>query len=174
MTIEEIERTLQTVAENQARFYADIGELNDQTAKLAEAQLANESRQTRLEEAFQQVAQSFQLLVEFARDTDGRLDALEEAQVHTDTRLDALIDSQIQLTHRVDALTQNVNRIAEQSVQTNGRIDTLTNRIERLAELQGENAEQIKELIAAQAAVATKSKATKKARKSTKKGGGGR
>jgi chromosome segregation ATPase len=156
MTIEEIERTLHTVAENQARCTADI-------ATLAAAQIAYESRQKKLEDAFQQVAQSFQLLVQFAGDTDGRLDALEEAQVHTDSRLD---------THRVDAVTQNVDRIAEQCVQTNGRIDTLTKRIDRLAELQGENAEQIKALIAAQAAVTTmpQAEADKKARKSTKGG----
>ncbi|MGH9838040.1 MAG: hypothetical protein ACREEM_04575 [Blastocatellia bacterium] len=37
MTIEEIDRTLQTVAGNQARFSSDIGSLREQTEKITSA-----------------------------------------------------------------------------------------------------------------------------------------
>jgi chromosome segregation ATPase len=97
MTIEQIERTLQTVAESQA----------DHGARLI-----------RVEEAFQQVAVAIKQLTELATTTDGRLDSVEEAQVHTDARLDVLIDSQIQLTARVDTLTGDIAALT-------GRMDTL-------------------------------------------------
>ena len=57
MTIEEIEQTLQTVAENQARFSSDIGALREQTEKLTRAGavrgLRNQSFQVMREEKTQ-------------------------------------------------------------------------------------------------------------------------
>ena len=170
MTIEEIERTLQTVAEAQLAYESRQARLEEAFKQVAEshkmlvemariqeeridghdealkfageklnglidAQIGHESRQARLEDSFQQVAQSFKLLVELASNTDGRLDAVEEAQVHTDSRLDALIDSQIQLTHRVDSLVASQAKTDEQigalvaaQARTDERINELINR----------------------------------------------
>ncbi len=119
MTIEEIERTLQTVAENQAN---------------------HASRIERLEDAFQRVALAIEQLTRIAVNTDERLDVAGEGQVYTDARLDALIDQQIQLTHRVDSVAVTVGSLAIVQAKTDDQIAAL------LA-MQARTEERIRELI---------------------------
>ena len=103
MTNEEIQRTMEFILEQQAQFAVNI-------QLLQEERLRDGPRLSLLEE-------SFQLLVQLAQNTDGRLDtveantsafkanvaantsaleanmaALAAAQTHTDERLSALID----------------------------------------------------------------------------------
>jgi DNA repair exonuclease SbcCD ATPase subunit len=92
MTNEEIQKTMEFILEQQARFAVNI-------QRLLEDRLRDNPRFTRLEE-------SFQLLVQLAQTTDTRLETLESnmstletnmaalaaAQTHTDERLTALID----------------------------------------------------------------------------------
>jgi DNA repair exonuclease SbcCD ATPase subunit len=85
MTNEEMQKTMEFILEQQARFAANI-------QKLQEERMRDNSRIKRLEE-------SFQLLVQLAQSTNTRLGTLEsnmatlaEAQTHTDERLSALID----------------------------------------------------------------------------------
>ncbi|MGH9844718.1 MAG: hypothetical protein ACREEM_38870 [Blastocatellia bacterium] len=140
MTIEELERSLQTVAR--------------QNVELTTSQTEVLSRQQRLEETVQDVValhqqilrghesrlakleESFQTLVELASSTDGRLDTVEEGAVHTDARLDALIDSQMQLAQRAVVLTTDI-------AEFNGRMDRIGEHLDRV---QSENAERIKAL----------------------------
>jgi chromosome segregation ATPase len=194
MTIDEITRTLQTVAENQAQHDRELG-------ALIQSQSRSEERQARFDEAFKQVAVAIEQLTQLAITTDGRLDDLEEAHRDTDARLNALIDSQMRLGEKVDKLTADI-------VVTSGQVETLTadiaavngrvvrtderldrigeyieahsqhltridQRLDQVAALQAENAEHIKALVAAQVAAVTKPKAgpRKKVRKSSKKGG---
>ena len=99
MTIEEIEQSLKTLAEGQARMEAtfqDVAQLHQQVLR------NHETRHADFEEAFRKVALAIENLTQLAITTDGRLDALEVSQVHTDARLDALIDAQIQMTQRFD------------------------------------------------------------------------
>jgi hypothetical protein len=107
MTLDDITRTLQTVAENQAQFTADLGALREQTEKLARSDrlleeatqlhqqvLRNhEARQTHLDEAFKQVAVSHQMVVELLQIQEERIDGHDESTKNTDARLNALIDS---------------------------------------------------------------------------------
>jgi chromosome segregation ATPase len=112
MTIDEITRTLQTVAENQARHDKELG-------ALIQSQSRSEERQARFDEAFKQVAVAIEQLTQLAITTDGRLDDLEEAHRDTDARLNALIDSQMRLGEKVDKLTADI-------VVTSGQVETLT------------------------------------------------
>ncbi|MGH9838039.1 MAG: hypothetical protein ACREEM_04570 [Blastocatellia bacterium] len=132
----------------------------------------HESRQAKLEEAFRQVAESHQALVQLAGIHEERLDSHEEGQAHTDARLDALIDSQIQLTQRVDTLTgdiaaltgdiaalnghfeqtdERLNRMSERDEEHDQHLGQIDERLSQVAALQSGNAEQIKALIEAQA-----------------------
>jgi chromosome segregation ATPase len=112
MTIDEITRTLQTVAENQAQHDKELG-------ALIQSQSRSEERHARLDEAFKQVAVAIEQLTQLAITTDGRLDDLEEAHRDTDARLNALIDSQMRLGEKVDKLTADI-------VVTSGQVETLT------------------------------------------------
>lgn len=92
MTNEEMQRTIEFIIEQQAQFATNI-------QRLQEERIRDNPRLTRLEE-------SFQLLVQLAQTTDGRLDRLEStatalesnmaalaaAQTRTDEKLSALID----------------------------------------------------------------------------------
>lgn len=189
MNIEEIERILLTVAENQAetaanmtRITADIGQIDGQIATvlnsqnryeamlarqgeilhsladrqlktdehfadLATAQTGQESRLVRLETAFQQVAQSLQLLIEMTATHEERLDAGDEARVHTDARLDALIDSQIALGQRFDQMAEKFDRMGERFDQMLVRAEAHDRQIEQLAMTQSEHSAVIRMLI---------------------------
>src|SRR5262249_53314413 len=141
MTIEEIERTLQTVAENQAQLTADVQKLTGANRILEEASALHqqvlrnhEARQAGLEE-------SFRKLVELASTADSRLDAVEGSQVHTDSRLDALIDSQIQLTQRfdqmvgrVDMTSSHLNQLTQRFDQMVGRVDMTSSHLDQLTQ----------------------------------------
>jgi chromosome segregation ATPase len=194
MTIDEITRTLQTVAENQAQHDKELG-------ALIQSQSRSEERQARLDEAFKQVAVAIGQLTQLAITTDGRLDDLEEAHRDTDARLNALIDSQMRLGEKVDKLTADivvtsgqVETLTADIAAVNGRVVRTDERLDRIGEyieahsshltriderldqvvaLQAENAEHIKALLVAQTRALPKPKAgaAKKARKSSKKGG---
>lgn len=152
--------------------------------RLVGAQLGHEFRLSRIALAIQQLTQ-------IVGATDGRLDALEEAQIHSDARLDALIDSQVQLTRRVDALNgrfdqmaarvgqvaENVDRLAghvarlsEHSDALNGRFDKVAETLEALAAAQTRTDEQIRALFDRNGATKPVVVATKTVKKkSTKK-----
>src|SRR5262249_60357606 len=91
MTIEEIERTLQTVAENQAQLTADVQKLTGANRILEEASALHqqvlrnhEARQARLEE-------SFQRLVELASTADSRVAVLGGVQMPTPTGAESVV-----------------------------------------------------------------------------------
>ena len=183
MTIEEIERTLQTVTEQNVDLTARQRRLEEtvqDVVALHQQVLRNhESRQQRLDDAFRQVAGAIDQLAQLASVTDGRLDSLEEGQIHADARLDALIDSQIALGQRFERMMERVDSHSERIAQIDERFDRMAERAEfhdqrlgriderldRMAEraefhdqrlgrieaLQAENAGQIEALIAAQA-----------------------
>ncbi len=123
MTIEEIERNLQTITEQNAGLTARQQRLEETVQDVAALQQqvlrSHEARQGKLEEAFQ-------TLVELASATDSRLDSLEEGQVHTDARLDVLINSQIQLTQRFDQMTARVDQVTAHFDQMTARVDQVT------------------------------------------------
>jgi chromosome segregation ATPase len=162
MTIDEIERTLQTVAENQAKFSTDVARLEEQTAKLAGAgrifeeasQLHqqvlrnHEARHVRLDEAFSTV-------VDLLRIQEERIDLHDETHRDTDARLNVLIDSQLRLGEKVDKLTADIfvtsgqvealtadiaatsNQIAALTAgisAVNGRVERIDQRLDRMSE----------------------------------------
>ncbi|MGH9841987.1 MAG: hypothetical protein ACREEM_24790 [Blastocatellia bacterium] len=169
MTIEDIERTLQTVTEQSAGLTVRQQRLEEtvqDVVALHQQVLRNhEARQAKLEEAFRQVAESHQAIVQLAGIHEDRLDSQDEGQVHTDARLDALIDSQIQLTQRVDTLTgdiaalnghfeqtdERLNRMSERAEAHDRQLGQIDERLSQVAALQSGNAGQIKVLIEAQA-----------------------
>ena len=124
--------------------------LQEQTAKLAEAQVSHESRLVRLEEGFQQVALAIKQLTELAANTDSRIDSAEEGQMHADARLDALIDSQIQLTHHVEALNGRFDVLTESQIQLTHHVEALSGRFDKAGKLLDQAAATIAQLAAAQ------------------------
>ena len=86
MTIEEIERVLQTVAANQTQ--------------LTEAQIANEARLVKLDEIVKQIAEAHKSIVELIRLHEERLDGHDGALRTTDDKLSALINAQVGLEDR--------------------------------------------------------------------------
>src|SRR5262249_12599618 len=144
--------------------------------KLAGAQLGNAFRLSRIAVAIQQLTQT-------ADTTNGRIDSLEEVQIHSDARLDALIDSQIQLTKRVDALngrfdqmatrvdqvTENIDRLSKTVDAINDRFDKVAEVIEKLTAAQARADERAKLLLDHNGATKPRPKATKMTKKKTTK-----
>ena len=124
MTIEEINRTLQTVVESQAN---------------------HESRMTLLEdsfkESFQQVALAINQLTLLSTTTDERLDSVEKSQAHTDSRLERITlledlfkESFQQVTLAINQLTllstttdERLDSVEESQAHTDSRLDALIN-----------------------------------------------
>lgn len=144
MTIEEIEKEIQSLAEGQAGIKAALGAVSDRQERferasqmLIELMRKNQARTAGLEERTSD-------LVELAHTHDGRLDSLEESQVHTDAKLDALVDLQIQSGHRFDAMTARVDAVTARLDAATGRTD------ESLAKLEAfiaETARQVRALV---------------------------
>ncbi|MCI0662789.1 MAG: hypothetical protein L0220_17110, partial [Acidobacteria bacterium] len=180
MTIDEITRTLQTVAENQAQTtqrqaeleatVQEIAQFHQQALRNHEVRQAHfdeafkmlielariqegridghdeehkstdeklnaligthvgyDSRQALLETAVQQVAVSYQMIVELIQIQEERIDGHDEMHKDTDARLNALIDSQIRVGEKVDKLTADITAV-------NGRVDRIDERLDRMSE----------------------------------------
>ncbi len=147
MTIEEIQLTIQTVAENQAQFSARQAKLEEtiqDVAQLHQQVLRNhENRQASLEASFRKVALAVEQLTQLATVTDERLDAGDEAQTRTDGRLDALIDAQIGFDERLAQLTAVQAEHRREAEERGARLDE---KLARLAEAQAKTEERINEL----------------------------
>jgi predicted nuclease with TOPRIM domain len=130
VTNEEIERTMQFILEQQAQFATNI-------QKLEETQLRDSPRLQRLEDAFVQ-------LVDLARTTDERLDAistsqsrledvqtrLAEAQARTESRLAELADAQ--------ARTEStLVQLADAQARAETQIATLVATVDQYIKLSG-------------------------------------
>lgn len=121
--------------------------LERQTAKMAQAQYNQEIRLARVEEGFRQVAETHQALVQLVSLHEERLDAANEALGHTDGRLDALVDAQIDFSER---LAQLAAAQAEDRKRAGERGRLLDEKLAKLAEAQARAAEQIALLIGRQ------------------------
>ena len=121
--IEEINRTLQKLAEYQAGLSGEVGALKEQTQKLVEAQFASEPRQAHLDEVLQKIAESHQMLVELARNQEERIDVHDEMHKVMDERLNALIDAQVASDARTRRLEESIVRLVEFAGKQEERID---------------------------------------------------
>jgi hypothetical protein len=136
MTFEEINQTLQTVAQSQARF--------DKTVK--------------------QIAEAHKTLIELVRIQDGRIDGHDGQHRESDERIEALINSQIRADEHIEALINSQARADERiealinsQARADERIEALINsqvraneRIEALINSQVRANEHIEALINAQ------------------------
>lgn len=104
--------------------------IEETVSKLAESQTGQDARLVRLEAAFQQVAQSLQLLIEMTATHEERHDAHDEARIHADARLDALIDSQIKLGERFDAMTARTDARLDALIDAQVRYEARQERLE--------------------------------------------
>lgn len=194
MTAEEIERAFQQAAlsiqqltqvavRTDARLDASDSarrEADERVEALIIAQVGYEARQERLEEAFRQVAVSHVQVVEMLRHHEERLDGHDEANVQTESRLDALIDTQIHLTERVDTLTRDIaalgHRFEEMAAVTNEQIKALIEaqartdeQIEALTRAQTRTDGMVRSLLARDGKPAARAKkVTKKSKKGAK------
>jgi hypothetical protein len=170
MTIEEIERTLQTITEQNASATARQQRLEEtvqDVMALHQQVLRNhEARQGGLEEAFRRVAEAHQTLVQLVGIHEERLADSDSAQAHTDARLDGLIDTQIDFSER---LTQLAGLQAEHKRESEERGARLDEKLARLQAAQARADEQIKLLLdrngSARETSATKPKAKRAAKK---------
>lgn len=121
--IEEINRTLQKVAEYQAGLSGEVGALKEQTQKLVEAQFASEPRQVHLDEVLRKIAESHQRLVELAKNQAERINAHDEMHKVMDERLNALIDAQVASDARARRLEESIDRLVELAGNQKERID---------------------------------------------------
>jgi chromosome segregation ATPase len=85
MTFKEINQTLQTVAQSQARF--------DKTVK--------------------QIAEAHKTLIELLRVQDGRIDSHDMSRREADERIDAIINSQVRADEHIEALINSQARTDE-------------------------------------------------------------
>lgn len=139
MTFEETTRTLQTVAENQARHdemharhSERIAEIEEGVKALIDAQVRYEARREELEEAFKLVARAHADMVEMIRRHEERLDGHDSDHTRTDGRLDALIDDQISARSRAEErgrlLDEKLARLAEAQRRADEQIRLLAAR----------------------------------------------
>jgi len=84
--------------------------IEDTVTKLAEAQLGHESRLTRVEDAFQEVAIAIKQLTRIA-------DAADLARHETDERLDVLINTQVRYETRQERLEEAFRQVAASHCQ---------------------------------------------------------
>jgi DNA repair exonuclease SbcCD ATPase subunit len=171
MTIEEIERTLQTITEQNASATARQQRLEEtvqDVMALHQQVLRNhEARQGGLEEAFRRVAEAHQTLVQLVGIHEERLADSDSAQAHTDARLDGLIDTQIDFSER---LTQLAAKQAEHKREADERGARLDEKLAQLQEAQARAAEQVRALIERNGSEKPKA-GSQKPKKSTKKRG---
>src|SRR6266542_1942924 len=90
MTNEEIQKTMEFILEQQAQFAVNI-------QRLQEERLRDNPRLTRL-------AESFQLLVQLAQNTDTRLDRIESTTIALESSMAALAAAQTHMDERLSAL----------------------------------------------------------------------
>jgi chromosome segregation ATPase len=122
--IEEITRTLQKIVENQAGFSGDLGAIKDQTQKLFEAQVTSESRQARLDEALQKVAEFHQMLAKLVKNQEERIDEHNEINKGIDARLNVLIEAQVANDSRAQRIEESIGRLIELTKNQEARIDS--------------------------------------------------
>jgi len=140
-------------------------EADQRLSALINTQVRYEVRQELLEEAFRQVAESHQVLVQLASSHGERLDGHGKANVQTDSRLDALIDAQIQLLSRVETLTSGIAALNGSIDRIGAHLDQAVGQIKALADAQTLTDEQIKILLARGGSTKTARASTKAAKK---------
>jgi phage shock protein A len=118
MANEEMEKTMQFILEQQARFTANF-------QRIEEAREKDSARIKRLEE-------SFQLLVQLAQNHDERLATLTETQIRTSEQI-AATDERIAATH------ERIAAINERTAETDERLNALIAVVERYISSKGQN-----------------------------------
>jgi hypothetical protein len=176
MTTEEIERILQTVAENQAkhdeefamllksqnRYDERLATISDIMHDLADKQLKNEesrletnrrfaelaAAQVRYEARQEQLEASYQLFEEFVREFRNETNQRLDGQDKANVHIESWFDTLIDAQIQ---LTHRVDTLTGDIAALNGRVDRIGQHLDQVAALQTANAEQIKALIATQA-----------------------
>ena len=97
----DVERTMEFILDQQAKFWAGMQEMREDQAELRKRQADLSSLVVRLAEQQLGLAQHFD---QFQQETRTALLAVAEAQRHTDERLHALIEAQHHTDGRLDAL----------------------------------------------------------------------
>lgn len=130
MTIEEVERILQIVAGNQARFTeaqidndARQARLDDAVKRLTEAQINNEKRQARLDETLEQITEAHKLLIELVRIQEESLDGFDVAHRATDEKLSALVDAHVGFEARQAKIEESFQLLVQLAMIQEKRID---------------------------------------------------
>jgi chromosome segregation ATPase len=103
-----------------------------------------EVRQERLEEAFNQVAESQLMIVQLASVHGERLDGHDKANVQTESRLAALIDAQVQLSQCVETLASNIAAFSGCIDRIGAHLDQALEQINAFVTAQTRTDEQIK------------------------------
>jgi hypothetical protein len=122
MTFEEINQTLQTVAQSQARF--------DKTVK--------------------QIAEAHKTLIELVRIQDGRIDGHDGQHRESDERIEALINSQIRADEHIEALINSQARSDERIealINSQARYETKQDKLEEAFRLVAVSHAQLVEMI---------------------------
>src|SRR5262245_5567632 len=157
MTLEEIERILQTVAENQARHSADIGEIDKAIALLLSSQSRYEERQARLSDIFHDLTDKQLKNEALFAENEKRFAGLAGAQVRFEARQDKLEASFQMLEEFVRDFRNETNgRFAEADrlfAETDKKLITLAEAQAKTDEQMKRTDEQIKALAAAQARI---------------------
>jgi predicted nuclease with TOPRIM domain len=130
VTNDEIERTMQFILEQQAQFATNI-------QKLEESQLRDSPRLQRLEDAFVQ-------LVDLARTTDERLDAIHSSQSRLEDVQTRLTDAQARTEARLAELAEAQSRtettlvqLAEAQARAESQIVTLVSTVDQYIKSSG-------------------------------------
>jgi predicted nucleic acid-binding Zn-ribbon protein len=89
MTPQEMNRRMEFIIEQQAKFSVNIQKLEENVQKLTEAHTKAEQRMTRMEGAFVGLVN---LIGDSQRQTETRITELADAQAHTDERLNTFIN----------------------------------------------------------------------------------
>jgi len=91
----DVERTMEFILEQQAKFWAGLQEMKEQQAAMQKAQAAVQKDQADLRSVVMRLAEHqlglAQHFDQFQQETRAALVAVAEAQRHTDERLNALI-----------------------------------------------------------------------------------
>lgn len=115
---ESMAKSIQTLADAQARTEERLAAFSQQVGRIAEAQLRDELSLNALTERVDRLAEAQER-------TEKRLDELAQAQQRTEKRLEELAQAQTLTEQRLSALTERVDRLAEAQERTERRLDEL-------------------------------------------------
>jgi len=174
MTIEEITRTLQTVAENQARHSADIAEIDKMVSLLVQTQIRYDAMLSRHDDILRDLAEKQLKNEERFAETDKRFAQLAAAQLRYEARREQL-EASFQLLER---FVRDFRSEANEHRASNDRLfGEADKKLIALVEAQGKTDEQIKltyelfrSLLESNGSSATPKAKAKKGKKSGKKG----